>query len=605
MRGSAPLEAFGVKTDGSASIATALALALGASQVVKVGAGKFLYDAAVTADPARIEFEKGADFVGMTNRTTSITIRDRNGKVIGFQYNYNEETDPSKKITTGWLLPPPISQAVPYPEVDMLGHFYNDFGLEATRAANGVLGSVTWWSWFWNHVMNTASGPYDPSRHPYLGWYRGDDPVVLDRICYDLREAGLAGVILQTNAIDTSVWADNKQKSHWLYQLFTNTPNFKGLKYVMSGPATGTQAAFEAHWNDVKANVLSVHRNFHVTRINGKRLPTIYLHDMGTLRTGVYANNANFETWMKSMATFFQGLGYDGVCILGRLGAQYTSSANTKATAQLLNDFGVYVFETDYGVFPGVYAPEVVYSDYVNQYDASYAAVKQNRIPNVCTSRLSKNHPSNWTITGSTPDLFGKVLRRAVSAAVTNQTIPNIVTIYNVSEWAEGGPGLIANMRDGFGYLDAVRSVGTSHPVNKNLTPLFDGTSAVKTGNANDSVAFTPFTYKVTTPHSATLVELMLVAKENTGNYTDIAAKYVFTLHNASGVLTSTVPLADYSFTRNNANYTITAAATVNIVDASTATVSITLTKGGAIGWSTCEYTVRTTVLSTDPASVS
>ena len=32
------------------------------------------------------------------------------------------------------------------------------------------------------------------------------------------------------------------------------------------------------------------------------------------------------------------------------------------------------------------------------------------------------------------------------------------VTCYNLSEWAEGGPGLQPNVYDRFGYLDAIRS---------------------------------------------------------------------------------------------------------------------------------------------------
>ena len=33
-----------------------------------------------------------------------------------------------------------------------------------------------------------------------------------------------------------------------------------------------------------------------------------------------------------------------------------------------------------------------------------------------------------------------------------------IITLYNISEWAEGGPGLQPNVQDGFGYLEAIRN---------------------------------------------------------------------------------------------------------------------------------------------------
>jgi FPC/CPF motif-containing protein YcgG len=37
--------------------------------------------------------------------------------------------------------------------------------------------------------------PYDPSRHPMLGWYKGDDPNVLDWQCYWLVKYGVTAVI--------------------------------------------------------------------------------------------------------------------------------------------------------------------------------------------------------------------------------------------------------------------------------------------------------------------------------------------------------------------------------------------------------------------------
>ncbi|WP_139346742.1 hypothetical protein [Sinomonas mesophila] len=67
-------------------------------------------------------------------------------------------------------------------------------------------------------------------------------------------------------------------------------------------------------------------------------------------------------------------------------------------------------------------------------------------------------HPSEFDLNGNTPDLFKKVLRKAVSHVIRNK-MRRIVTIYNVSEWAESGAGLIPNKQDGFGYLDAIRSL--------------------------------------------------------------------------------------------------------------------------------------------------
>jgi hypothetical protein len=36
---------------------------------------------------------------------------------------------------------------------------------------------------------------------------------------------------------------------------------------------------------------------------------------------------------------------------------------------------------------------------------------------------------------------------------------PPMVTVYNIGEWAEGGPGLQPNQKDRFGYLQAVSNV--------------------------------------------------------------------------------------------------------------------------------------------------
>lgn len=600
---------FGAVGDGIVDDSNAINAAATAANLVKATTGTYLYKAATTANPAKFEFDLSASCLGMTTQNVTISVKNKENKFIGFQHNYNEikNNNISNPITTGNFVNPPISDAVAINSVDVLAYWYNDFGLEATRAAGGALGSTQWYTWQWNHTDVTTYGPYDPQRHPLLGWYRGDNSVVLDWICYWLKEAGVAGVVLSVGTIDTTAWNNSANSHYWVYQLFNNVPNFKTLKYAMSGPSSGTQANFEAHWTDMKNNVMATNRNYHVTTINGKTYPTIYLYDMATIRTSVFASNANFETWMKGMATYFQGHGHDGVCILGRNASYYTGSTQTKNTAQVLNDFGVYVFETDYGAFPGSYSPATVFSDYVNQYYTAYDAVKFRRIPNVMTGRSSKFHPSGWTQTGTTPALFQNVLQNAINLATTNDTIPNIVTIYNVSEWGEGGASLQPNMQDGFGYLNAIRQAGNSaNRKQQVLTDVFTATGTVKTGNASDAVAFSPFIYTVTSPHSVSKVEVEISAKENTGNYAYINRKWVFALVNTSGTLSASSVNSDAAsaIDRSSANYSITPSVAVSIVNATTATVDITLTKGGALGWSTCEYVVKTNIISTDPAFV-
>ncbi len=89
--------------------------------------------------------------------------------------------------------------------------------------------------WTWNH-HDVLEKPYIGrdaggrslmirSRHPLLGYYRGDDPVVLDWQCYWLNEYGVQNVVIL--AEDFTNWEDPECTSHWAYQLFNHAPNFK------------------------------------------------------------------------------------------------------------------------------------------------------------------------------------------------------------------------------------------------------------------------------------------------------------------------------------------------------------------------------------------
>jgi hypothetical protein len=114
-----------------------------------------------------------------------------------------------------------------------------------------------------------------------------------------------------------------------------------------------------------------------------------------------------------------------------------------------------------------------------------------------------------------------------------------------------------------------------------------------KSGTASTAVAFTAYTVTVTN-NSMTKVEVDLAAIEQTGYIGAIARKYVFSLRQRSSGLTASAvtDASDHSFSESNSNYSITPTIAVNIVDGNNATVDITLTKGGAIGWSTALYHV-------------
>jgi len=134
--------------------------------------------------------------------------------------------------------------------------------------------------------------------------------------------------------------------------------------------------------------------------------------------------------------------------------------ANEPALLEALAADGVLHLSGSYAALP---ATGDTYAERV----ASYARpVDCWTAPNVVTScHTHTPHPSKWNCPGSTPELFGQMLSKAADVACAGvpapdqQGSPPIVTCYNVAEWAEGGPGLQPNMRDRFGYLQAVRDV--------------------------------------------------------------------------------------------------------------------------------------------------
>ena len=50
-----------------------------------------------------------------------------------------------------------------------------------------------------------------------------------------------------------------------------------------------------------------------------------------------------------------------------------------------------------------------------------------------------------------------RYMQKAVAQPEKYPALPQVIMCYNMSEWAEGGPGLVPNVRDRFGYLEAIR----------------------------------------------------------------------------------------------------------------------------------------------------
>jgi len=102
---------------------------------------------------------------------------------VGVPHNLDEKKYAYPvRLTDGFINPAPAGKPASTGGVEVIAHWYNDFGLEYTASSsNQANGSYQWYDWSWNY---SGTADYDPSRHPLLGWYRGDDPNVLDWQCY-------------------------------------------------------------------------------------------------------------------------------------------------------------------------------------------------------------------------------------------------------------------------------------------------------------------------------------------------------------------------------------------------------------------------------------
>ncbi len=389
-----------------------------------------------------------------------VVVCDDQGHLIGLQQNHLEQDErelgTKGRMRSGSLVSPPLSKAARPTAVDVLAHWYNDGGLECRRTGGGWTG---WYYWSWAFHAPVLSGgkagdPYDPARHPLLGFYRGDDPVVLDWQCNWLAEYGVKALSLCGGRVDFDRWQRPEAEGHWLYQLFHHVPNFQRLQYVLWPPSPWLKATpenrqkVEAGWTQMIERAYRRYGNCYALEAGGRRYPVLYVYEGEALR-GVFDNYrgaGQTAAFLGRVAARFQAAGYGGVALFVR----HPTAEKLLDRAALERQGVLYCnasYAEDHG--KGRTYPERV---------ASFAAPTGARtILNTCTARHSQApHPSRWVCPGSTPALFGEQLRKAVAHVQTNG-MPRIVTCYNVAEWAEGGPGLQPNMRDRFGYLEALR----------------------------------------------------------------------------------------------------------------------------------------------------
>ena len=388
---------------------------------------------------------------GVPYRTDFGVPQHEDGKI----YNY------PNLLNFGPTTTPPTAKPAPARGIEFIAHWYNDFGLDSTAlSSNSSKGWWGWYDWRWNFPTNTGDGVttmgYDPANHPIQGFYKGDNANVLGWQTYWLAEAaGLTAVALtQSNGFTSANWSSPSSSSHWVYQLFHNVPNFKALKYALSMKNGGTAAQIEAQNVDMVNTYKNFPSNAYVYVEDGKRYAVVTAWDLEETRGVFDAYNGQTKTvaYLKGLASKFKAIGYDGVFILARRSGLVTASPDPTLKAA-----GAYVMNAAY---EDTYNSGSAYGYKYSNYAASAPfPTGKDRILNVVTSAKTQfPHGSGWKLGGSTPQLFKQVTQRAVNSVVANGQ-KRMITIYNVSEWAEGGPGLIPQKRDGFGYLDAVRTV--------------------------------------------------------------------------------------------------------------------------------------------------
>lgn len=346
---------------------------------------------------------------------------------------------------------PPLLDSIKNKGFDIIAHFYNDFGLKSTALEpNQGHGSWKWYDWSWN-FPNVSD--YDESRVPLLGYYQGDDRKTLDWILYWLGKSGVNVLsLVKPSGINMTNWQNEENVNYWLYVLMNmckNIKSFKILPWIRSGGGSDTSEIYETYKQYFIDFITTYKNNIYSYNLNGKNYLCAYIWDFESMR-GVldnYNGYSNTIQFFKDFASSIKNLGFDGLNLICR---NYGFNFEYK----YIND-GLIFMKGDYS---SVNNATGTYEDYAN---SEFTIIDNLTVLNVNTSHYSADiHPSNFNLPGSTPQLFSKILNKAIQTMIKNN-LPKIITINNVSEWAESGAGLIPNIKDGFGYLDAVEGCQT------------------------------------------------------------------------------------------------------------------------------------------------
>lgn len=456
-------------TDDSV-VMTQLDLAASNNKVTIIGT--VLFTSSNLVNTANYIFEEGASIVDI--RGQQIVMVDADGEtVVGLQHNHLLEDDTTLGSnlaqTSGNINPAP--KAIPFRagSVDVMAYWYQDFGLDYTRQGNGANGGLTWYYWGWNFATNTGDGvtttAYNPDRRPLLGYYRGDDNNVMDWQCYWLASYGCTGTIVQPRAnfsvtgwsTLTTTWSQSTDVNYWMYKLFNEVPNFTALQYQLWGytdflaDTVPNRQIYIDSWTDIINNIYLKYSNFHYIKKGSKIYPVLFLFEANAIRTtfGNNADNKEAQDFMISMSNLFIAAGYGGIALMCR------NPTSTFVGNPYLEANNVLYYDAEYSAIES--AGDITnYKDYaVDGLDFSVTD-KIRGINNTVTSRDSVYpHPSSFASVGNTPDLFRQAVTKGINQ-ISASDAPNILSIYNVSEWAEGGAGLQPNVQDGFDYMEAL-----------------------------------------------------------------------------------------------------------------------------------------------------
>jgi hypothetical protein len=389
------------------------------------------------------------------------TIYQEGLDVIGLPQNIRERLfDGSNPDLFGEVLPAPLAARPQKKNIDVLAHFYNDTGL-----SSNALNPSAYHGWYDSRMFFTNADqisknfePYDPSRHPMLGWYKGDDPNVLDWQCYWLVKYGVTAVIPTGSLTSGNFNSNPKSSMYWVWNMMNKVKNFKLLKYILYLEMDKGKSVKQANAQQdfIINTIVSVKKNVYCYHAKGKIYPVFFVWDMESAR-GLYDNykgSKNVRARLTALAKKMKTLGYDGICILGR-NLSVNPATYSAGSMDQLESAGCLVFNAGYFK---VYDKRK-YAGYADYASSSSFPSSKKEVVNVFTAAQSrKPHPSKMNIRNSTPRAFATVVRRAARWINANGN-PKMLTVYNVGEWAEGGPGLQPNQRDGFGYLQAIKDM--------------------------------------------------------------------------------------------------------------------------------------------------